>query len=136
MKCFFYDKMDLLGEDSSLSLGWFSIEGIEVVKETQCILLIALCELAEGLSQLKIKRSGAFSWQPCDSGETVTFRSKKTLLEMTYKTHRANLTIDLFLSQVLQLAKDVSSEMYSLRKEVENESAYKDVIVMIDNWPF
>jgi hypothetical protein len=137
MRYFFHDEMDLLGNDSSLSLGWFSIEDIEIVKETKCILLIALIDLADGLLQLKLKRNGTFAWHPCDSGETVIFRSKNNkAFEMLYKDFKANLDIDLFLPALFQLSKNVSAEMYGLRREVVNEGAYTDLITLINNWPF
>lgn len=133
IKYIFLNPEDLLETDSSLSLGWFVIDGNAVFEYTKCILTIALSDLIEGLHYLIRHKSGGFSWSPADSGESVLFRRSGNKISFHYKTKKIETEFDLFYKSVYDLGNTLASELFHLRNEVTIEAAYIDLTNTLKN---
>ena len=133
MKYYFLNINELTEDDSSLILGWFKINDVEIVKETKCIILIALSDLAYGLIKMKNKSNAKYAWTPCDSGECITFERKKSTLKVLYKNNEINLQFEVFYNELLEMIKNISEEMYTLRNAVKNEVAFVDLIKILNS---
>ncbi len=131
MEYYFLDKEELKKDDSSLSLGWFKIDGMEIVKDKYCMITISLCDLIEGLILLNKKRVKLFKWFPCDSGEVVVLERKEGKVIIKYKSEEIVKNINDFYTEVIKICNDVFFELKKYRYEVVNESAFIDLAQII-----
>ena len=133
IKYIFLNSTDLLETDSSLSMGWFVIDGNTLFENTKCMVAIALTDLAEGMQYLTRHKSGGFSWIPADSGETVLFRRSGNKISFQYKAKKIETEFDLFYRSVYDSVNTLAAELLHFRDEVATESAYVDLTNILKN---
>lgn len=133
IKYIFSNPEDLLEEDSSLSLGWFVMDNINVFEHTKCMVIIAIADLAEGLKHLRKYKSGGFAWNPADNGETVLFQRSGNKISFRYKTQKKEIEFDLFYKSVYDSGNALATELFLFRHEVTTETAYIDLINTLKN---
>ncbi|WP_177731362.1 hypothetical protein [Flavobacterium inviolabile] len=127
MKYFFNESENLDTQDSSLSLGWFSINEIFFFKSTYCILTISLADLISELNLLKNEKKNKTVWYPSDSGEKVELIKSKNKIELIYNKNKILFDFQEFEEAVYKASMNLLRELYSNYNQVKIESAFKDL---------
>ncbi|MCO6173448.1 hypothetical protein NHF50_00160 [Flavobacterium sp. NRK F10] len=127
MEYYFVNKEELVAEDSSLSLGWFKINKVEIVENTYCILTISLSDLINGLVSLNDKKNNFFRWCPCDSGEVLLLEKKNNEVVIKYKEKEIIKSFKSLYEEVLELGSNLLIELEKKRKESVLEAAFIDL---------
>ena len=131
LEIFVFRDEDLIEEDASLSLGWFSFKekGMEIsfFKEGLCMVFLTLTSLLEIMQKVEMKKGEALKWVGEDNGAIAQIYLKDKNLWMSMGDSYFVHPFTVFKKAVLSSINNFLIDCMTKNKSIVNESAFKDL---------